>query len=92
MVHDLKIWFKYEWSKYIPIIFLFLYAAISTNIITKKNGMTANFTDYMVMMFKGKKSYEKKDTVKNIVGLFNKNVSLKANAKTLKIIKEKDII
>lgn len=68
MVHDLKIWFKYEWSKYIPIILLFLYAAVSTNAIVEKNGMTANIADYLVMMFKGLKPYETKDTVKNIIG------------------------
>lgn len=68
MVHDLKIWFKYEWSKYIPIILLFLYAAVAVNVVVEKNGMTANIADYLVMMFKGLKPYERKDTVKNIIG------------------------
>lgn len=68
MALDLKIWFKHQWSKYIPIILLFLYAAVSTNIMAEENGATAAMSDYLIVMFKGMKPYEKNDSIKNMIG------------------------
>ncbi len=57
MIYDLKIWFRSEKKKYIPIILLCVYVVFTINITAKSAGMAPNIIDYLFGLFKGEPPY-----------------------------------
>lgn len=57
MTYDLKIWFRSEWKKYIPIVLIFAYVAITVSISADSIGTSPNIIDFLFGLFKGEIPY-----------------------------------
>lgn len=68
MAVDIKTWFRYEWKKNIPVMLIFLCAAVSS--VISSGEADIGIREYMITMFKGVKPYEN-DTVTGREVIFN---------------------